>query len=135
MITDFWMIMIMVFIVFAICTFCSYIVWEYSNKSKLWVVILIMVVSFLGWTSIHHHNCRIPNILECQKAHSNNLSYNYCMNITFQTTANTNLDKFCLYTLHDNCVLIPDGCIDKADEYIDGYCTSVIPICFLFNKR
>lgn len=135
MLSDTWMLLIMVFIVFALCVFFGYLWWEFTNKSKFWLIILVLVISFLGWTSLHYHNCRIPSIIKCQAAHVSGLEYNYCTGDTYTPGINSNLDKFCLYELNNNCLLIPNGCVDAKDEYIDGYCLSYVPFtCILFNS-
>jgi hypothetical protein len=133
--TDFQMITIMGCVIVGVSFIAVPLLWEWTVKSKLWVGILIFGLIFLGWTSLHSHNCRNVSVQKCFDAHALNLTYNYCTEANYSLNATPKgLDTFCFYPLYINCNNIPNGCVKKEMRNIDGYCLSIIPICFLFNQ-
>jgi len=134
MLTDYQMLLIFFSIATTICFFIIPIVWEYTNRSKLYTSLSVIIIFFLIFSSIHYHDCRKESIKNCVNAHTEGISYNYCGDNYFSKNSKISLAIYCVYNLEDNCNLIPKGCLDKGQENIDGFCISIIPLCFSPNS-
>ena len=130
MLTDFQMVLIFFSVATTICFFTVPIIWDYTNKSKTYTIISIVIVFLLIFSSIHYRDCRKENIKKCLDMHTTGQNYNYCTD----SINNNRVDDFCYYGIEKNCGLIPHGCLDESQEHIDGFCISIIPLCFSLNS-
>lgn len=103
---------------------------EFFYKSKLALFVLMGLLSLLFLTSFHTTNCQKDYRKECGLYKVDELTYNFCLNKTYINDAET---TWCEITPSMKCKKIKSPCINQEEVHIDGYCLSILPLCFLFN--